>query len=188
MRGLICDDHPMMREALASAMRARWPGLTLDEAGDYPAAWALAGSQPDFCLIDLSMPGSEPLDGVRSLRARAPDVTLIVITGIDDRNLLDAVRGSGVAAVCSKNIEPNVLMDTILSQVPGLLALELKGLPPRQLQVLSLMADGMTNKQIAQRLGISPATVKTHMSRLAEELGAINRTDAVARAKSLGIL
>lgn len=50
------------------------------------------------------------------------------------------------------------------------------------------MAEGMTNKQIAQRLGISPATVKTHMARLAEELGAINRTDAVARAKSLGIL
>lgn len=188
MRGLICDDHPLMREALASAMASRWPGLMLDEAGDYRTAWALAGSKPDFCLIDLSMPGAEPLDGVRSLRARAPDAALIVITGVDDLNLLDAVRGSGVSAVCSKNTEPAVLMNTIVAQVPGLLALEPKGLPPRQLQVLRLMAEGMTNKQIAQRLGISPATVKTHMARLAEGLSAINRTDAVARAKSLGFL
>lgn len=169
-------------------MRRRWPALILEEVGDYPAAWALSGSQPDFCLVDLSMPGSEPLDGVRALRALAPDAVLIVVTGIGDQRLLDAVSGCGVAAVCSKNTEPYVLMETLLAHVPGLLALECRRLPPRQLQVLRLMAQGMTNKQVAQRLGISPATVKTHMARLAEELGAINRTDAVARAKSLGVL
>lgn len=188
MRGLICDDHPLMREALVAAMRVRWPDVVLDEAGDYPTAWALADSAPNFCLADLSMPGGDPLEGLGILRARAPDAVLIVITGVDDMSLLDAVRRCGVAEVCSKNTAPAALMETIRAHVPGLRALELKALPPRQLQVLRLMGEGMTNKQIAQRLGISPSTVKIHMARLFEALGAVNRTDAVGRGKSAGIL
>lgn len=188
MRGLICDDHPLMRAALAAAMQSRWPGLKLDEAGDYPSAWALAQYGPHFCLVDLSMPGSEPLEGLAALRAHAPEAVLVVITGVDDAALLDAVRNCGVAAVCSKNADPASLMETIRAQVPALQALELKALPPRQLQVLRLVAEGMSNKQIAQRLTISPATVKIHVARLVEELGAVNRTDAVARAKSVRIL
>lgn len=188
MRGLICDDHPLMREALVAAMRVRWPDVALDEAGDYPAAWALAESGPDFCLVDLSMPGGDPLEGLAILRARAPETVLIVITGIDDADLLDAVRRCGVAEVCSKNAAPAALMETIRTHALGLRALEVKALPPRQLQVLRLMGEGMTNKQIAQRLEISPSTVKIHMARLVQELGAVNRTDAVARAKTAGIL
>nr|WP_295112981.1 response regulator transcription factor [uncultured Caulobacter sp.] len=188
MRGLICDDHPLMRAALVSAMRGRWPHLELDEAGDYPSAWALAQRGPDFCLVDLSMPGSEPLEGLATLRARAPKATLVVNTGVDDAGLLEAVRNFGVAAICFKNAEPATLIETIRARVQGIRALELKALPPRQLQVLRLMAEGMSNKQIAQKLTISPSTVKIHVARLTEELGAINRTDAVARAKSAWIL
>lgn len=188
MRGLICDDHPLMREALVAAMRRRWPELTLDEAGDYPAAWALAELGPDFCLVDLSMPGSAPVEGLTSLRARAPEAVVLVVTGVDDPELLDAVRRCGVAEVCSKNAEPTILMETIRARVPALLALEHKRLPPRQMQILRLMAEGLTNKQVAQRLGIAPATVKVHVARLVAELGAVNRTDAVARANAKQIL
>lgn len=188
MRGLICDDHPLMREALVAALRGRWPALSLDEAGDYPAAWALAEKAPDFCLVDLNMPGSEPLDGLAALREQAPNALVIVVTGVNDPALLAAVRRCGVAEICSKNAEPAVLIDTIRAWVPALQALEPKSLPPRQLQVLRLMAEGMTNKQIAQRLRISPSTVKIHMARLVDELDAVNRTDAVVRAGSRGLL
>lgn len=188
MRGLICDDHPLMRDALMSAMRMRWPDVALDEAADYPSAWALGETQPDFCLVDLFMPGCEPLKGLANLRARAPEAVLIVITGVEDAVLLDGVRRCGVAEVCSKNAAPAALIDAIRAHVPDLKGLEPKVLPPRQLQVLRLMGEGMTNKQIAQRLRIAPSTVKVHMARLVEELGAINRTDAVARAKTAGIL
>lgn len=188
MRGLICDDHPLIRAALVAAMRARWPDLTLDEAADFPTAWTLAESGPDFCLVDLSMPGSGPLEGLAGLRARSPVAVLVVVTGVDDPNLLEAVRGCDVAEVCSKNTDPSILMETIRARVSGLRALELAGLPPRQRQVLRLMGEGMTNKQIAQRLGISPSTVKIHLARLVDELGAVNRTDAVARAKTVGLL
>lgn len=188
MRGLICDDHPLMREALAGAMRERWPEIALAEAGDYPSAWAMAEAQPDFCLVDLSMPGAEPVEGLSGLRARAPNAVVLVVTGIADEALLGAVRACGVAGVYSKNADAELLMEAIRARVPGLQAWEAARLPPRQREVLGLLAEGRTNKEIARRLGISPATVKIHVARLIAWLGAVNRTDAVARAQKARII
>lgn len=183
MRGLICDDHPLMREALLAAMRVRWPDVILDEAGDYPAAWALAEAGPDFCLVDLGMPGAEPVAGLTGLRAKAPQARLLVLTGLTDRPLLARVAAFDVAAVLSKNTEPDALIAAIRDAVPALQAAEAARLAPRQREVLWLLAQGLTNKEIGQSLGISPATVKIHVSRLIAWLGAANRTDAVARAQ-----
>jgi len=183
MRGLICDDHPLMREALAGAMRDRWPDVTLDEAADYPQAWAHADAHPDFCLVDLDMPGAAPVAGLAELRARAPTATILVITGLTDAALLRDVAACGVAGVFSKNTEASILFDAIRAALPALQAMEAARLPPRQQEVLGLLAEGLTNKEIARRLGISPATVKIHVSRVMTWLGAANRTDAVARAQ-----
>jgi DNA-binding NarL/FixJ family response regulator len=183
MRGLICDDHPLVREAIAGALRDRWPNLSLEEAGDYPAAWACADAQPDFCLVDLAMPGAEPAAGVAGLRARAPETVIVVVTGLTDPALLAAVRDCGVAAVHPKNAETDRLVETLRAALPALQAAEAARLPPRQQAVLALLAEGLTNKEIALRLGISPATVKIHVARLTAWLGALNRTDAVARAQ-----
>lgn len=183
MRGLICDDHPLMREALAGALRDRWPNVVLDQAGDYPAAWALAEAKPDFCVVDLGMPGAEPAAGLAGVRARAPKTILLVLTGLTDPALLDEVRACGVDALFSKNTDAVELIEAIRAAVPDLRALEAQPLPPRQQEVLGLLAGGLTNKEIALRLGISPATVKIHVARLTSWLGAANRTDAVARAQ-----
>jgi DNA-binding NarL/FixJ family response regulator len=188
MRGLICDDHPLMREALAAAMRDRWPGVELEEAGDYPSAWACAATQPDFCLLDLSMPGADPVSGLMGVRERASEAVLLVVTGITESSTLDAVRACGVAGIFSKNAEAELLMEAIQAHVPGLMALEAGRLPPRQTEVLELLAQGRTNKEIARQLGISPATVKIHVARLMAWLGAANRTDAVIRAQQARIL
>lgn len=183
MRGLICDDHPLMREALVAAMRDRWPDVSLTACGDYPTAWAAAEAQPDFCLLDLSMPGAEPLPGLAGVRARAPQSVILVVTGLGDAALLDEIRTYGVEGVFSKAAEPGLLLEAIRASVPGLQALEARRLPPRQGQVLELIAEGLTNKEIARRLGISPATVKIHVARLSSWLGAVNRTDAAVRAR-----
>jgi DNA-binding NarL/FixJ family response regulator len=183
MRGLICDDHPLVREALAASLRECWPDLTLQEAGDYPAAWTLADAGADLVLVDLGMPGAGPVDGVKGLRARLPDARILVLTGLTDRTLLDAVEDCGVSAIVSKNADTGVLLDAIRAAAPELQALEAGRLPPRQREVLGLLAEGLTNKEIALRLGISPATVKIHVARLSTWLGAVNRTDAVARAQ-----
>ncbi|PZQ56804.1 MAG: hypothetical protein DI570_20660 [Phenylobacterium zucineum] len=79
-------------------------------------------------------------------------------------------------------------MEAIRSHLPGLQALEARRLPQRQQQVLALLAEGLTNKEIALRLGISPATVKIHVARLTSWLGAVNRTDAVARAQKARLI
>lgn len=183
MRGLICDDHPLMREALASAMRERWPDVTLAEAHDYPSAWALAETLPDFCLVDLDMPGAEPAAGLAGLRARAPAAVLLVVTGLNDPALLARVRASGVAGVFSKNTDVELMFEAIRAALPALETREAARLPARQREVLALLAEGLTNKEIALRLGIAPATVKIHVARLTSWLGATNRTDAVARAQ-----
>jgi len=183
VRGLICDDHPLMREALAASMLDRWPGLVLDQAGDYPTAWALAETGPDICIVDLSMPGADPLSGLAGLRARAPGASMLVVTGLSDKALLQAVRDSGVAGVVSKNAEPADLIEAIARAAPQLKSLEAVRLPPRQQEVLRLLAEGLTNKEIALRMRISPATVKIHVARLMSWLTAANRTEAVALAQ-----
>ncbi len=188
MRGLICDDHPLMREALAGAMRDRWPGLTLAQAADYPSAWALADAKLDVCLVDLDMPGAEPLEGLAALRARAPDAMMVVVTALTDEGVLEAVRACGVAAVLSKNSEAADLLDAIARLAPSLEAQEASRLPPRQQEVLKGLSEGLTNKEIARELGISPATVKIHVARLSTWLRAANRTDAVARAQRARLL
>lgn len=183
MRGLICDDHPLMREALAAAVRARWPGLQVEEAGDYPQAWAVAEAGVDFCLLDLDMPGAAPLAGVAGLRQRAPDAALLVVTGLTDTGLLAQVRALGTAALLSKNTSAEALIEAIGAAFPALQAFERDRLPRRQQEVLALLAQGLTNKEIARRLEIAPATVKIHVARVVAWLGAANRTDAVARAQ-----
>jgi DNA-binding NarL/FixJ family response regulator len=183
VRGLICDDHPLMREALVAALREHWPDLAVDEAGDYPTAWAKAETGVDFCLVDLDMPGAAPVAGLTGLRERAPEATLLVVTGLTDAAILQQVMACGVAALLSKNAEPAALIGAIRTALPELQAHEAARLPARQQQVLQLLALGLTNKEIALRLGISPATVKIHVARLSSWLGAVNRTDAVARAQ-----
>ncbi|HEY8571844.1 response regulator transcription factor [Phenylobacterium sp.] len=189
MRGLICDDHPLMREAVAGALRDRWPNLTLDEAGDYPTAWRLAeAGGPAFCLVDLDMPGAAPVDGVAALHACAPQALILALTGLTDAGLLEAVRAAGAAEVFSKNTDATLLIANLAERLPELQGAEAARLPPRQQQVLGLLAEGLTNKEIARRLAISPATVKIHVARLTTWLGAANRTDAAVRAQRARVL
>jgi DNA-binding NarL/FixJ family response regulator len=187
VRGLICDDHPLMRQAFMLALRARWPAVALDEAGSYPEAWARAAGC-DFGVVDLAMPGAPPVEGVDRLVATAPDTRIIVLTGLSDQALLGEVERLGVAAVLPKTLDSGALLDRLAELVPALNQAAQTELPPRQYEVLHLLGAGLTNKEIAQRLGIAPATVKIHVSRLIEQLGAANRTDAVSKAQRSGLI
>ena len=188
MRGLICDDHPLMRQAFQLALQARWPDLVLSEAATYPQAWLRATEEQDLIMLDLAMPGATPIDGVIRMRTIAPEARLIVLTGLTDAALLDQVKAAGVAAILPKTLEGEALLDRIEQLVPQLVDARGGELPPRQREVLRLLGEGFTNKEIAIRLGIAPATVKVHVSRLIDQLGAANRTDAVSRAQRAGII
>jgi DNA-binding NarL/FixJ family response regulator len=203
---LICDDHALVRDAVAGLVRRRWPEAEILQAADFPTAWALAARGAGLCIVDLNMPGAPPLEGVGGVMAAAPDARLLVLTGQDDDALMLDLLRLGVAGFASKTLEPAVLAAAIelvaaggrylpprlaelgpLAPAPARTAAK-SPLTERQLSVLRLMARGQANKQIARELELSPATVKTHVATLIAVLGASNRTEAVARARTQGLV
>lgn len=191
MRCLIAEDHPLMRRALIDTVLANWPGARVDEARDYDEALAKLEFEPDICLIDLAMPGAEPLEGVARLRRRAPTARILIATGLSDQVLLDNVLATGVAGIIPKTLEPEQIVAAIARAMDGHEGLTVSPaptLPPRQMQVLELLAHGLTNKEIAAHLGIAPATAKIHVAALLANLGVSNRTKAVTEARRRGLV
>lgn len=205
---LICDDHVMMREAISGAVKFGWPETHVIQAADYPSAWdAIATFRPDLCISDLVMPGAKPVDGIARLRKNAPDTPILVVTGNEDDATLLALFDLGIAGFAFKTSKSAVIEAAIRLVLAGeryiperVIALaserngELRGdrkghgrLTARQTDVLTRIATGKTNKEIARDLDLSPATVKAHTAAIILALECSNRTDAVyvARGRSL---
>ena len=206
---LICDDHTMVRGAIASAIAGRWPAASVIEAGDFPTSWDLAGQKPDLILTDLDMPGADPVAGVSELMRVCGGAPVIVVTGSHDDALLLDLLAMGVAGFVSKTGEMEIMLAAIALVLAGGRYLpprvaELLGTPrayapassraavqrltDRQRSVLKLVANGDSNKQIAIALGLSPATVKTHVAQVLATINATNRTDAAVKARQAGLI
>jgi DNA-binding NarL/FixJ family response regulator len=210
---LICDDHQLVREALAGAVARRWPDAIIAQAASFPEAWDKAAAAPDLCLADLTMPGASERDGIAGLQRAAPATPVLVITGShDDRLLLDLIA-DGVAGFVPKTSGTDIILAAIELVLAGgrympprvaELAAQSQGLgeaeapigsrtpkpavTPRQADVLRLVAGGYSNKEIARELDLSPATIKTHVAQAIAAIGAANRTDAAIRARTLGLI
>lgn len=202
---LIADDHELVREALAATLRRRWPAATISEAGDFTSAWKLAAAAPQLCLVDLDMPDASPLAGVDRLRTIAPTALIVIVTGASDDETMLALLERGVAGIVDKRLTSALLiaaLELVLAggrYLPARLAdLHLerrvpaapprRALSERQAEVARLIALGLSNKDIARELAVSPATVKTHVAQLIAATGAANRTDAVIRARDSRLL
>jgi two-component system nitrate/nitrite response regulator NarL len=202
---LICDDHAMLREALAGAVAVSWPDAAIVQCADFPSAWAAAEAQPDLILSDLIMPGAMPLEGVGRLRTIAPASPILVVTGNQDDSTLLALFNLGVSGFAPKTSNSGVIEAAIRLILaggrylpPSLLDIasqrggESSGMPnrltPRQIDVLKLISTGHSNKEIARDLDLSPATIKAHTSAAIAVLGAVNRAEAVFKARELGLI
>lgn len=209
---LICDDHSLIRDAMTATIRRKWPTVDILEAADFPTAWALAARAPDLCLVDLNMPGADGRTGVAGILAAAPATRLLVVTGVEDDQLMLDLLDDGVAGFAPKSLDSGILAAAIELVLAGgrylpdrLAALSAAGsraapqpparaglprdlLTSRQLDVLRMMAEGLTNKEIARRLELSPATIKTHVAQIIAAVGATNRTEAAARARALSLI
>ncbi len=202
---LIADDHVLMREALVSTVRVNWPDAVVTEVGDFVSAWKAAAAAPHVAIVDLMMPGALPVAGIRGLREASPSTEILVVTGTDDDRLFRELLDLGVAGIAPKTSSGSVIgaaVRLVLSgerYLPTQLAALMASSPAsprrseaaqrasftdRQLAVLRLVAAGLSNKEIAQQLGLSPATVKTHLAHAQAALGAKNRTDAAMRART----
>lgn len=206
---LICDDHAMMREAMAGLIGVAWPDATIARAPDFPSAWEAINTLPEICICDLVMPGASPIDGIRGLRERAPHTPILVVTGSEEDELLLALFEMGIAGFVPKTARSAVIEAAITVVLAGeryipARVLDLVGasggaevpksncaaaaLSSRQIDVLKLVAEGQSNKEVARSLSISPSTVKAHIAAAIAVLGAANRTEAVMLARQIGAI
>lgn len=202
LRIAIADDHPLMRAALASALSGLAPDVQFLEASDHRATLALLDDPrgPDLLLMDLRMPGVRGIDGVREVRERAPHVPLAVVSAEDDPAAIRALLALGVSGFIPKTDSPAVIASAVRLILAGgvyvppqlvtgtradaaVNGASASGLTARQMEVVRLLARGLSNKAIARELGVSEGTVKVHLLAVFRVLDVRNRTAAVLEAQ-----
>lgn len=203
IRVLIVDDHAMVRTGLATFIRVK-PDLALvGEARDGQEALRLCERlQPDVVLMDLVMPRMDGAAATREIIERWPHVQVIALTSFKEKDLVQEALRAGALSYLLKDVSVDELAEAIRAAHAGRPTLAPEAaraliqatragraahsigddLTPREREVLALMAEGMSNPQIADRLIIGVTTVRTHVSSILSKLGVSNRAEAVALA------
>jgi DNA-binding NarL/FixJ family response regulator len=198
---LVVDDHALFRTGVANIINQE-PDLRVvaEAANGAEAVEAYERVQPDVILLDLRMPVMEGVEAVRRIRARDPRARVIVLTTYDTDEEISRALKAGAKAYVLKDISADDLVGCIRDVLagktyiaPAAAAKLAEGvtrvqLTPRELSTLRLMADGKANKEIANELGISDRTVKTHLGHLFEKLGVASRTEAIKVATRRGLV
>jgi DNA-binding NarL/FixJ family response regulator len=206
IRVAVADDHRVVRvgleQLLATFADVELVGIA---AGGEEAVALCTAERPDVLLLDLSMPDVDGIEVTKRLADGAPDTRVIVFTSFSDRGRIVEALDAGAIGYLLKDAEPTEIESAIEAAARGeaplapkaaaaLLAdrsarssteIELTG---REREVLQLVVDGMANKQIARRLGISEKTVKGHLTNLFQRIGVADRTQAALWAERTGAL
>jgi DNA-binding NarL/FixJ family response regulator len=204
IRVLIADDHHVVRAGLTQLL-ATFPDVELvGAAGSGSEAVVLCAEQhPDVVLMDLEMPELDGIEATRQIRAAQPDAAVVVLTSFADRERILRALDAGAAGYLLKDAEPDELARAIQAAARGeapldpkaaraLLSARRSGTPEealsdREREVLEMVAEGLPNKVIAQRLGISEKTVKAHLTSVFRQIGVTDRTQAALWAQRNGI-
>jgi two-component system, NarL family, response regulator NreC len=212
IRILIADDHTVLRAGLRMLIGAQPDMEVVGEAADGEAAVRKAlETRPDVVLMDITMPGSGGLKAIERMREECPKSRVLVLTMHDVPAYLHSALAAGAAGYVVKSAADSELLSAIRSvrrgrtvldpalaatvvqaalrkRVPGAqVGGSLNLLSPREREVLDLVAQGYTNRQIADRLGLSVKTVETYRTRLVEKLGLRSRADLVRYAVDSGL-
>jgi two-component system NarL family response regulator len=198
---LLVDDHALLRTGVANIINQESDLRVVAEAGNgVEALEAYERHHPDVTVLDLRMPEMEGVEVVRRLRERDPRARVIILTTYDTDEEISRALKAGAKAYVLKDISADGLITCIRDVLagktylaPAAAAKLAEGvtrvqLTPREIAALRLMADGKANKEIANELGISDRTVKTHLGHLFEKLGVTSRTEAVKVATRRGLV
>lgn len=209
MRVAVVDDHPMFREGLAALLAAMEETTVVGQAGDGAEALAMvAQTLPDVVLMDLHMPVLNGVEATRRITAEHPGVAVLVLTMLtDDESLFAALRAGArgyllkessrhdilraLEAVASGQavLDPQVAQRVFGALAPTATAPDPAAFPhltARELEILDLIARGLTNPAIAERLTLSEKTVRNHVSNVFAKIHVTDRAGAVARARDAG--
>ena len=214
VRVLVVDDQALFREALVTLLGARPEVEVAGEAGDgRQALERTAELQPDVVLMDLHMPVLDGIAATRRLRVEQPGVRVLALTTFDDDEDVFAALRAGALGYLLKDVSSDRLVEALLSAARGESVLQpsvaakvvarfaqlddaprprpqplVVPLSDRELEVLRLLADGCSNREIATALFLAEGTVKNHVTNVLGKLGARDRTQAALRARALDLL
>jgi DNA-binding NarL/FixJ family response regulator len=202
---IIADDHPLFRDALKQTLATSLPGIGITEVGSVEKLLDALAAQPiaDLVLLDLKMPGEKGaaslsgLTGLMYLRSQHPEIPVVIVSASDNPSMIRRCANLGAAGFISKSLPVDKIRQAVKTILEGgvwfsddmqrdgkgdelgNLATRLATLTPQQVRVLSMLGQGLLNKQIAYELNVSEATVKAHVSAILQKLGVDSRTQAV---------
>jgi DNA-binding NarL/FixJ family response regulator len=215
VRILVVDDHEMARRGLEAMLSTTDWATIIGEAGDAETGCRLANEmRPDIVLLDIRMPGMDGLACLDRIRADVPGIAVVIVTLYDDPTYVFEALRRGAAGYLLKDATTSVVISTLRAVADGQISVdpsllrealsvpmqaetlsggprqraEALSLTPREHEVLSLVAEGQTNKEIGIRLSIAEDTVKKHVQNIIWKLRAADRTQAAILALRLGLL
>jgi DNA-binding NarL/FixJ family response regulator len=202
LKVLLVDDHPLMLDALRVVLESQDDISVVAEADSGEKVLPLVGQTgPDVVLLDVRMPGMDGLTVLGQLRDSFPSVAVVMLSGIEDPELVRAALEDGAAAFLLKQLDPRDLAAAIRAVVRGTIfrplgpgasskqsALEQTGLSKRELSILETLQSGASNREIARQLFLAEQTVKFHLTNIYRKLGVTSRTEAVRQAYEEGLL
>jgi DNA-binding NarL/FixJ family response regulator len=208
IRILIVDDHPVTREGLHAALDVEDGVQVVGEAGSGEQAVEQAGElKPDIVFMDVRMPGMGGIEAAKAIREASPESKIILVTVDESRTSIAEAIQAGVSGYLLKDTSADDLVKAARLAVEGKAVIhpqltrafieevqtadkrgDAAALSRREKEILQKVAYGATTKEVAHDLGISPHTVKTHLERIFEKLGANDRAQAVAIAIRTGLV
>lgn len=209
VRVLVVDDHKIVREGIVAMLKTQDDMDVVGEAenGD-EAVKKVERLKPNVVLMDISMPGLNGIRATQAIKRDFPEINVVMLTMLDQEGYIYEAIKAGATGYLLKNTSVEDLVGTIRRVNEGHASLypeaqkqllkeyvtmlkknsETYGLSKRELEILQKLANGMTNKEIAEELFISTQTVKTHIAHIFNKLGVKDRTEAVANALRRGLV
>lgn len=208
IRVVLVDDHAMVRAGLEQLLGGDMDVEVVGTASDGLAAVdVVKETLPDVVLMDLQMPGTDGVSATRMIRDEAPMVQVVILTSFSDRERIVGALDAGAVGYLLKDAEPEEILAGVRAAARGESPLHPRAarellvarsdpkqpkdagrvdLTPREVEVLTLVRQGLANKQIARRLGISERTVKAHLTSCFQRIGVADRTQAALWAQRNG--